>query len=258
MRTISKALDILDLFVINREGLSFGEIIKESKLKRTTAYRIISYLVKRGFIKQRAKRGKYYPGVRALDIVGIINRDDENDKSVISYLLELSQSINESVFLKVWYGSDLLMGDAADYYNSLPAAKPKDWGTMPLHSTCLGKLILSSINNKDLTRYFHNVSLEKRTPNTVVDIKQLKTQLSTIRREGIAFEYEENTIGVNGVAAGIRNGEAMTIGSIYVLGSSLRLTNDKLKKVAPSIKACSQKISNTLSSAGSKDTIKKE
>jgi IclR family transcriptional regulator, KDG regulon repressor len=245
MNTISKAIDILELFLINKNGISFSDIIKESRLKRTTVYNIVSYLVKRGFIKQRIKRGKYYLGVRFLDIAGVIN-NDKSDESAISYLLELSKLVNESVYLKVWYGSDLLLSSAHDYYDDLSLANPSDWATLPLHCTCLGKLILSSMSNKDLNKYFYNTTLEKRTSNTIIDIKQLKAQLAIIRREGIAFEYEENTLGVNGVAVGIKNGEGETIGSVFVFGSSRRLNNIKLKKIEPSIRACSLKISKTL------------
>lgn len=245
MKTVSKALDILELFLANRDGLSFDEIITESKLKKTTVYRIVSYLVKRGFIKHREKRGKYYPGIRILDIaVGIDN--EEYDNSAISYLLELSRLVNESVYLKMWYGSDLLLGDAVDYQYDISINNPKDWATMPLHNTCLGKLILGSLNSKDLARYFRYVKLEKRTSNTITDPRKLKAQLTTIRRENIAFEYEENTIGVNGIAAGIKNNEGKTIGSVFIMGNSLRLNKAKLIKIAPSVSTCSFKISRNI------------
>ena len=93
--------------------------------------------------------------------------------------------------------------------------------------------------------------MKRFTPNTVTDIDELRKQLISIRKEGIAFDDEEYYQGVRGLGVTIRNGEGNVIGSIGVLGPSVRMTRARLREYGPIIKNCARNISRELGYNGS-------
>jgi IclR family transcriptional regulator, KDG regulon repressor len=243
MQSITKALNILGLFLSGKDELAPGEIAQLLGMKQANVSHIIATLVDRGFLKQRKKRGKYSLGVRFLDISGVMGKAGCNQDNSIGYLLELSRLVNGSVYLTVWYGSDILLSKAIDYYNDEFKINPDEWAHMPLHSTCVGKIILASMNEKDLKKYFSSKPLEKSTPNTIVDIERMKEHLELVKREGIAFEDEESQLGVRGMAAGIKNDAKEIVGAIFVIHPSIQPTHDMIEKIILPMKTCALKIS---------------
>jgi DNA-binding IclR family transcriptional regulator len=249
MKTINKALNILELFMTNKnDELAVRDIVEATGLKKSSAHRIISTLVKRGFLKQHRKRGKYSLGVRIHDISGTtIKETDAGNKMVPHIIVELSRLINESVYFTVWHGSDILLSHAFANRESSEST-PLDWESINLHQSCVGKIVLSNMSNEDLHRYFRRFQSSNNRNGNSLNIERIEEQLEAIKREGIAFEDEEMHIGVSGVAAGVQNAEGETIGAVYIMGPAARLTHAELVKIAPSIQRCASKISSELGS----------
>jgi DNA-binding IclR family transcriptional regulator len=72
LNSITKVLLILKVFSDNDNGLTLGDIAKSAGLARSTVSRLVSTLAINGFLVQLKKRGKYFLGVRFLDIAGTI------------------------------------------------------------------------------------------------------------------------------------------------------------------------------------------
>ena len=107
-------------------------------------------------------------------------------------------------------------------------------------------MILANMREKECTEYFKNVELEKRTPNSIIDLSVLQTQFPEIRNENIAYDDEEYILGVRGVASGIKDSHNHFVGAICVIGPSVRLSKDKLKKIASTVRDFAERISKAL------------
>jgi IclR family acetate operon transcriptional repressor len=153
--------------------------------------------------------------------------------------------VDESVNFTIWGGSDIRLGRFFGNSESLDAI-PADWDGAALHQTCVGKIILANMSNEDRKLYFRRISLPKNTGNMTVNINQIKKQISVVRRENLAFEEGERLPGVSGVAAGVRNSEGETIGAIFIIGPSNRLTPAVLERIAINILRGAVKISSEL------------
>lgn len=241
VESVSKALNVLQLFSGSNDAWSLGEIAKSLEMDDATVSHIVSTLVMKGFLKQNVRRGKYFLGDRFLDLGGTINRDSRNTYGSMSYISELRRLVNESVHFTLWNGSNVSL-NPSDYSYKI---SPYDWVT-PVHCTATGKLILADMNEEYLDRYLGSKPLEKFTANTIVDIAQLKHHLTVVRREGIAFEDKEFHGDTSGVAAAIKNQAGRTIGAVFTVRPSARLTDAVLEKITPSLKACALKISEEL------------
>jgi IclR family transcriptional regulator, KDG regulon repressor len=246
VKSIVKASRVLELFSSNDKSLTLGEIAQSLNMDDTTANRIVSTLVTQGLLKQQKKRGKYSLGVRFLDLGVNISGENKNGFGVIPYLIELSKLVNETIHLSFWGGSNILFSRAPDYYSESCKKPPTDWKSTPLHSTAVGKLILSGMSDEDLKKYFRSTPLEKHTDYTLTDIDLLKDQLLSVKRECIAFEMGESDPGINSVAAGIKDHDGEIVGAVVVTGYSKHLTHELLNKIMPTVKICAVKISREL------------
>jgi DNA-binding IclR family transcriptional regulator len=244
MQTTAKVLDILDLFLkLNKDELSFSEIIIGSGLKRATAYRIINTLINRNFLKKQRKAGHYTLGIRLLELThNIYGKEKETRSNGISYLVELSALINASVFIQIWYGSEVLFSKALNSSQKIP----QDWIGMPLHQTCVGKIALANLSQEDFKRYFKREELSKSTYKTIIDIDKMKKDLATVKLDGVAFEEGERILHMSGIAAGIKNSYGETIGAVFLLADSKRFTHEVLCKLVNSLKIGAENISREL------------
>jgi len=245
INSVSRALLIIDL--INKaEEMSLGEISKFTKLNEATVSHLVSTLVMHGYLKQRKKYGKYSIGAKFLDISQTLKGKLHDHEGIVKHLVELSQLINEDVHVVIWYGSKVLFSKAFDYSDEPIQAIPYEWSKFPLYTICWGKLILACMSDDDIQKYFQNTPLRKITPNTITDVKEMKSNLRFVKREMVAFEFEECIDGVNGVAAGIGDGNGELVGAVSIQGSSSHLTRDLLLNMAPDIKNCALYISRDL------------
>jgi IclR family KDG regulon transcriptional repressor len=245
IKSIIKAVDIMELFSGANREMALGDIAKSLKMDEATVSHIVSTLVAQGFLKQSFRRGKYSLGVRFLDLGGTIDGDSKNTHRSISYLTDLSRLVDGSVHLFFWNAGNVSLHEASDYYAEYLEMAPYDKGK-PLHCTATGKLILAGVCEEDLNRYFHNLPQGTSTLNTISNIDELKDILSIVKRENIAFDIESNVSGLNAIAVGIKKDDGTVVGAVFIIGLCASLTGSVLKKVTPSLKACALKISQEL------------
>jgi IclR family transcriptional regulator, KDG regulon repressor len=242
IKSVSKAIDILELFSDKDLEISLGEISKSLKIDEATVSHIVSTLVMQGFLKQNFKRGKYSLGVRFLDLSGTIGSNTENKLSPFSCLFQLSQQVNGSVHLNFWNNADDSLNQTCDHSADYLKVTPYNQSER-LHKTATGKLILSGMPEEDLKKYFHHMGLSESEPGTINNIDYLKDVLSVVKRENIAFDMGDNVPGLNAIAAGIKNKEEVLIGALFVIAPSNGLTVNVINKIIPSLKACALTIS---------------
>jgi len=253
MKSLIKALNILELFWDHQEEMSLADIAEASGLNKTTVYRIVSTLLKRGYLKQRGERGKYSLGTVFLEFSGIVKRRTIIRDVSFPYLIELSRLVKESVLLAVWNGREGVFTETfheTSHANGPLKVIPDEGITIPLHCTSAGKIILADMSEKDLDSYIESKQLKSYTPNTMVDINCLKDHLMIVRREGIAYDDEEYFLGVRGVASGLRNDEGEIAGAISVIGPSVRLTHAISRAMAMIVRSYALRISRELGYQG--------
>jgi DNA-binding IclR family transcriptional regulator len=243
--SINKAFEILEVFLKNDDELSIKDISKLSGINSGTVHRITSILVKRGYVIQPKRRGKYSLSTAKLVYLAKIAQQKLKIKSIAyPFLRELAHTVDEAVAIAN------LLGNVA--YNvtminvdHIISFKP-DSTTLSLYSTGLGKIFLAYMSEKELLNYVNGITLKPRTPNTVTKVEDLKRQLQQIRRDGIAFEDEEHELGINTVSVPIRDWEDNVAAAISVIGPSVRMTRQRMLEIAPVIKSCALKISHAM------------
>jgi DNA-binding IclR family transcriptional regulator len=253
MKSLNKALDILELISKTGDEMSLSSISEQLNLNKTTVSRIISALVKRRYLKQREKRGKYFLGTIFFGFNGVLRSKIKIREIAVHHLVKLSKLVGESIVLTAWDGKEAVLAETIftepNQYKPLRVI-PNEVYQAPLHCSAIGKIILADMTDEELEQYFKEENPQNFTLNTITDINDMKRHLKTVRRRGVAFDNEEYSIGVRSVSAGLRNHEGIIVGAIGVLGPSVRLTRFAMKKISPTVRDCALEISKELGYRG--------
>jgi len=245
MKSLGKALDILELFLDTKEEMGVSDIARISGLNKATISRIANYLSTRNYLVQSEKRGKYFLGTQFLSFSKVIKDRIKLRDVAMPYLSKLCKLVDESIVLVIWDGKKAINIDSVQSEQSLRII-PDESGQIPLYCTGTGKIFLAQMTDKELETYVSSNDMIAHTTNTITNLNHLKTHLLTIVDEGVAYDDEEFKFGVRNVASGIKDVEGRFIASIGVLAPSVRLTRSKMIEIAPEVKRYAMEISKGL------------
>jgi IclR family transcriptional regulator, KDG regulon repressor len=245
MKVLKNTFAILDLLLASEGEKTLEELTQLSGINKTAISRIVSDLVAYGFLRQREKWGKYSLGFKYFDFTGQIKSRIKTRDMAVPFLVKLANELKESVILGMWDGGKAAITETF-HSNHMVRVVPDEGSRLSLHSTGLGKVILANIGETQLERLYEHTTLERFTPNTITDLSDLRKHLIFIQREGVAFDDEENTLGVRGVSAVIKDVDGNVVGAIGVIGPTIRLTRDKIRDCVSPVRRCAQEISEAL------------
>ena len=245
MKVLNNTFKVLDIFLEHPSEISLDELTSLSNLNKTTLSRIVRELVKYGFLMQRENRGKYSLGYKYFDFVGHIKIQMKTRDIAVPYLVKLSQCVNESIILALWTKGRAGVTETFQTKYTLKVI-PDEGSRLSLNTTSCGKVILANLSTKEFNEIYKERKLERFTPNSITDFQDLKRHLAIIRREGVAFDDEENTPGVRSIAAAIMNFEGNVVGAVGVIGPSVRLTRARMIELVTPVRDCAEEISRGL------------
>jgi DNA-binding IclR family transcriptional regulator len=245
LEVIDKTFNILELFLQTREKISLPELAKMSGYNTTTTARIVNKLVERGYLNKCRNRKGYRLGSKVLEFRKMRVNRAELRNTIYPFLIKLSESVDETIAFLTWDELEITPITAIPSTHLLRVV-PDEWAPteVELYNNSSGKAILANMNDFELNTYLDSVPMKNYTPNSIMDVNDLKSQFTTIRQEGVAYNFEEHEIGVNSVASVVRDDTGNVIGSIAIIGPSSRLTRARLRQFAPLLKSISDKVSH--------------
>jgi IclR family transcriptional regulator, KDG regulon repressor len=245
MRTVERTLDILEA-VLKQEGeIGLTELAQKTKLNVCTARRFCSTLVKRGYLYQKKRRGDYSLGLKLLQYGNYASSEVTIRNLAYPFLLKLRDQISETVTLSILVGIHT-RGIVIIPPKQMLKAIPEVESTSPLYCTASGKLYLANMKKEVLENTLSNTEFHKYTENTITDKTKLKKELNEIRRSGVAFDNEEFVDGIRSAAAPITGKNGEIIAAIAFISPSVRVSKEKMIELAPVVKNCAIKISQSL------------
>lgn len=245
LKSVEKALHILETFRIDKPELTISELEEELALPRVSIYRFLRILLKRGFLRQNPHTRKYRLGIKVFELGSIVLRDMELRKIAFPLLEELSKKSGETVHLGVKDGKEVVSIEGAESDYSLRISLPIG-KRVCLHSTGIGKAILAFLPDDEIEEIIQEKGLPRFTPHTITDAVLLKQELQLIKARGYAIDNEENDPGIRCVASPILDYSQQVIASISISGPSVRITNEKIPELATMVIETSQKIARTI------------
>lgn len=245
MKVIEKTLDIIEAILETGDEVGLANLAEITGFNRTTVHRIVSLLVERGYLYQKSKGDKYSLGLKFLQYSNP-NRTITNLKEkALPYMQNLCDEISETINMAILDGYESV-GIAVVAAERLLRVVPGEVNKYPLHCTAIGKIHLAYMSDEKIESFINILSLPAYTDNTLTDPIQLIKEIKVIRRDGIAFDDEEYSIGIRSAAAPLRDNSGVTLAAISFVGPTVRISKPKLIQLSSALKNCALKISLSL------------
>ena len=224
---LSRGLSLLSAFHADDDSLSLQALVSRTGLPKTTAYRMINEMVAWGAL-ERTDRG-YRLGLKLFELG---NRSGARRHMVACAAPVLDRLIavsGENVYLTMLDDTDAVVLDkrSARGATRLSAAIGD---RLPLHASASGKIYLSQGTSRQLERYAAN-GLIAVTPDTIVDLDRLRSDVALTKRRGYAVDIGEMRAGVTAVSAPVHSGDQSLVATLAICGAKDRVNPDRLAEV---------------------------
>jgi IclR family transcriptional regulator, KDG regulon repressor len=230
VQTIERTALILEILGHYPNGLSLGKLSEKVELPKGTIHRLLTSMAYFDLIRQDRASKHYHLGFKLVELGNQLLNHIDLRKEARSYLISLSDEVQETTHLVVLDRNKALYIDKVDLYSQRGGLQMVSMlgSRIPLHCTAVGKVFLAYMPETDAEIIIQNVNSDRRTGNTITDPTELKKHLKMIRVKGYAIDDEENEEGVRCVGAPIRNENGQVVAALSVSGPTTRITIEKI------------------------------
>ena len=224
VKSLIKALRILDALGESSTGCSITELSRELKIGKSTVHRLLATLKDVGYVMVDPLTSRYTLGSTIARLAEQLSHQSPLLNLGTPTMQLLSRDCNETTNLATLEGRDVLYIAKQD--SPEPLRMSGQVGRrLPAYSTALGKALLAALSDREVRRLYGGANkLRKLTPNTIDSLDDLTAELETIRREGFAFDREETYIGVQCLAAAVRDHSGKVVAAISISAPKHRMT----------------------------------
>ncbi|MCL3859500.1 IclR family transcriptional regulator [Actinotalea sp. K2] len=181
----------------------FTDVVEATGLAKATTHRILSTLLDRQFVSLSSDGG-YLPGPKILALAGRALQRIDISAIAQPFVDDLVERVHCTVHVGAVNGDEIVYLIRSD--SDKPYQMPSRVGhAIPMHSSGIGKVVLSGYTDDGLQRFVARAGLPYRTEHTITTIEGLREEIASVRRLGYALDREENVPGVGCVAAPIRD-----------------------------------------------------
>lgn len=233
--SVDNALRLLQL-VGERQALRVAEAADLLGVARSTAHRLLTALRRRGFVMQDRPNGAYRPGPALYEIaLAAVNRIDIR-RVARPVLEQIQDETQETASLAVLEGTTVRFIDCVESPRSVRVGN-RTGVTRPAHASAVGKAILAGLPDAELDRRYPGAELPPATTSAAIaDVAVLRAELTEVRVQGYALNWEESTDGVCAVAVALRDTVGQPLAGLGVAAPSSRIGSpDAIRAFAPAV-----------------------
>lgn len=223
---------------------SMTDITKALSLSRSRVHRHLQALVATGYLHQCPETDRYRIGSRSLSLGALLEHGDQLVEVSLPIMRDLRDSLGHTVILSALEPKGMRV--VASIVGTSPFEIGVRRGTMlNQYATAQGRISLAfaSPENQDLALA---TPFEPLTPETVVEPVELKKILDRIKKQGWSIAPNQSLLGLNALAAPIRDAHKQLVASIAIVDSIQRLQQKPEKEQVDAVIDAADSISRRL------------
>ena len=190
MKTVKKALDILDLFAKFDGELGVTEIAKHLDFHKSTTHALLATLKNSGYVIANPNTKKYGLGFKLLEFAEHIAYQRDLRQLCLPVMRELASTIQEDISLSIRIETSRICIALARGPQHVRLNISMGM-SVPVHCGAAGKCLLAFIEQSVLQRLLEKIEFVRFTPQSISNKKQLVEELSKIQEQGYAESREE-------------------------------------------------------------------
>lgn len=245
VRSVERALQMLKVFTAERSEISLSEIGSELSLPKSTVFRLLRTLESQGFIEQNQQSGLYMLGTEALRIGTTVQMSQRIGIVAKPHMENLTEKTGETsnLYIRKGFNRICIMQVEGDNYVLRYSYVGQ---RLPLYCGASGHVLLAFCEKAFLQKYCANVKLERLTPNTIIDVEQLKYHLIQVNQLGYAYTLGQRDKLSASVAAPVYDQTGRVAAAVTISGPCAYYTQEFIRSSSRVLLDTADKISENL------------
>lgn len=195
IRSVSRALRVLEAVGQTPRGLTVKQIARRCDLTTATTYHLIRTLAYEGYVTRR-EDGTYVVGLEIADRFRELSAAFRGPSTVVDVLRHAAAESGWSHYLGTFVGGQVVITNVAEGLKS-----PYTEDLIPgfddgAHATALGKALLSTLTYDQRLRFLKDQGMRAYTSLTLTQPEALEADLITGERRGLLTEVSQFRDGV--------------------------------------------------------------
>jgi DNA-binding IclR family transcriptional regulator len=245
VKSANRILSILETIGASESGLTHTEITAALQIPKSSLTALLFDLIDHEFVLQNKLSKQFTLGPKILILAGKYLENTDLIGYGRNFVNEISKETAETVTLTIRIGLDALVAYKVD--SAQPILPNVQVGIrLPLYASAAGKVMLAFFSEEEIERYLDSTELVKFTPKTIVDRKQINSDLIEIRKSGMAHNREGFRKGITAIAAPVFDHHKEVVASITISALTFLLNSNKEKLFEKKLSEIASRFSHVL------------
>ncbi|AEG14401.1 transcriptional regulator, IclR family [Desulfofundulus kuznetsovii DSM 6115] len=245
IRSLTKALKILDSFTLEKPELSIGEIVFLLDMPKTTVIRLVSTLEKNKYLERDQVTKKYRLGTKLLCFANIVQRTLKVREVALPVMKEIRDQSGETVYLNIIENDERMCVEYVESNQELQRVVFVGQRS-PLYAGASAKVLLAYLPEVKIKEYLSKIKLEALASHTITNSNELLEELTIIRNQGYAISNSELIEGVFSICAPVFNHERTVVASLALGLPAVRANEKRITEFIALVKSGAKEISRRL------------
>ncbi|MFE5486162.1 IclR family transcriptional regulator [Streptomyces sp. NPDC056527] len=229
---VTRAFDILELFLQGDGTLSAPEITRRLQLPRTTTHELLSTLTARSYLVPIPEQpGRYRLGVRTYQLGSRYAEQLDLAAEGQNVAREVAETCDETVHVAILEDTDVIYIAKVDSTHAVRMVSAAG-RRLPAHCTAVGKMLLAALPENELDARIEGRELVGMTPDSITEPDALRAALAEIRARGTASEHRESNPDVSCVAAPVRDRAGRVVAALSISAPMIRWSEEREGELA--------------------------
>jgi IclR family acetate operon transcriptional repressor len=230
IKSLDRALEVL-VQLGEMQGGTLSEIAGALEQSPATVYRVLATFQGRGFADFDAQTQVWNVGAEAYLTGSHFLRRTSLVERARPIMRALMEATGETANLGIERDGKVLFLGQVETHATIRAFFPPGTASA-MHSSGIGKALLSRMDDKRQRRVLVAGQMERFTEFTLVDPEAMIADLKVTKARGYAVDGEERNLGMRCIAAPVYNVFGEAVAGISVSGPTSRITVDRIEALA--------------------------
>jgi IclR family pca regulon transcriptional regulator len=213
MTSLARGLAVIKAFSDQRRAMTIAQLSHKTGIPRAAVRRCLYTLKQLGYADSEANNFFLTPKILTLGYSYLSSTP--LTISAQPALNEISRELNESCSLGVLEENEVIYISRSQSSRVMSVALNAG-SRIPAYCSSMGRVLLSTFSEDELSDYFSKVRMVAFTDRTVTEESQLRDILNDVRQRGYAVVEEELEIGLRSIAVPVRGASGIPVAAICI------------------------------------------
>jgi IclR family acetate operon transcriptional repressor len=245
VRSVARALDILDVIAESRNGLTLTEIAAAIHTSKSATYSLLRTMVDRAHLREVEGGPRYQLGVTLLQLADAALAHLPLGEVARPVLSALSEELAMTTRIALADDGQPVFVDRVDGPGTVRFHTPMGKRELP-HASSAGKAILACLPESRVRAICAESGMPGKTVHTIVTPEALLADLALVRERGFALDDEEDAEGVFCAGAAFFDHRGNCAGAISATSIKSGISDARIVEIGAAVRARADQISALL------------